>query len=71
MEQKTAIQPNPFLDTAQVMQFLRISRVTLSRLKEKGILNGYKLGGKLFYKRAEILKAIEAGKEGKQQKVLN
>lgn len=60
---QTAIKPNPFLDSKQVMEFLRISRVTLNRLKGKGELQAYKLGGKLFFKRDEILAKIEAGKE--------
>ncbi len=63
MKESTAIQPNPFLDSAQVMKFLRISRMTLNRLKGKGELQAYKLGGKLFFKRDEILARIEAGKE--------
>lgn len=69
MKDNTDFEPNPFLDSAQVIEFLRISRATFSRLRVKGELQAYKLGGKLFFKRDEILAKIEAGKE--EQPLIN
>ncbi|MEL7249903.1 MAG: helix-turn-helix domain-containing protein [Bacteroidota bacterium] len=51
------------LTPKDVMNLLGISRSTLQRLKKKGTLIGYKFSNKVYFKRSEILAAIEAGKE--------
>jgi excisionase family DNA binding protein len=51
------------LTPKEVMELLDISRSTLQRLKKKGELLSYKFSGKIYFKRSEILAAVEAGKE--------
>lgn len=50
------------LSAKEVMAWLEISRPTLYRLSRDRKISAYKLAGKLFYKRSELLQAIEAGK---------
>jgi len=46
-----------------VMDWLDISRYTLYRLRKQGVFKSYKIAGKLFFKRHEIVEAIEASEE--------
>ena len=55
--------PKEILTTKEVLDFLVISRPSLYRLMKKDKIQGYKLGGKLYFKRSEIIAAVEAGKE--------
>jgi excisionase family DNA binding protein len=54
--------PKEILTAKDVMEWLEISRPTLYRLTKKGIITAYKLTGKLFFKRSEIMAVIEAGR---------
>ena len=51
-----------FLTSNEVMEWLKISRPTLHRWKEKGVLISYNIGGKILFKKSEILEMIEEGK---------
>lgn len=51
-----------FLTSKEVMVWLKISRQTLHRWKEKGILTAYNVGGKILFKKSEILAMVEGGK---------
>lgn len=51
-----------FLTSNEVMEWLKISRQTLHRWKKDGVLIAYNLGGKMFFKRAEIIAMIEDSK---------
>ena len=51
-----------FLTSNEVMSWLKISRPTLHRWKEKGVLIAYNVGGKILFKRSEILEMIEGSK---------
>lgn len=55
--------PKEILTTKEVLGFLGISRPSLYRLMKKNKIQGYKLGGKLYFKRSEIIAVIEAGKQ--------
>lgn len=61
-ESTETIQQKEILTAKDVMGWLEISRPTLYRLTKKGVITAYKLTGKLFYKRSEIIEAIEAGR---------
>ena len=55
--------PFPFPDFKATQKLLgNVSRATINRLVQKGILEAYKLGGKLYFKRSQVIEAIEAGK---------
>lgn len=47
------------LTSKQLMKELDISRNTMNRLMTKGILRPYRLGGKLFFFRNQVVKAIK------------
>lgn len=40
---------------------LGVSRQTIHRWKKDGVIKSYVLGGKVFYKRSQVLAAIENG----------
>lgn len=45
-----------------VMDLLCVSRSTVHRMSKKGKLPSYKLSGRIYFKRDEIMKSLEAGK---------
>ena len=47
------------IPSATLLKWLEISRQTMHRWKDSGILKGYFLGGKLFFKRSEVLEALK------------
>lgn len=51
-----------FLTSNEVILWLKISRPTLHRWKEKGILTSYSIGGKILFKKSEILDMVEKNK---------
>lgn len=46
------------LSPAEVCSLLKISRPTLIKLNKDGKLNGKRLGGKIFYQKSEVEKAL-------------
>jgi excisionase family DNA binding protein len=54
-----ANKPVEFLTSNNVMEWLKISRPTLHRWKEKGVLIAYNVGGKILFKRSEILEMVD------------
>lgn len=59
---KTYVLETDFLTSNEVMNWLKISRPTLHRWKEKGILTAYNVGGKILFKKSEILAMVEDSK---------
>lgn len=51
---------NDFITSKDVMKWLKISLATVHRWKDKGVIVGYMIGGKLFFKRSEITATLEA-----------
>lgn len=51
-----------FLTSNEVMEWLKISRPTLHRWKERGVLVSYNIGGKILFKKSEILAMVEKGR---------
>lgn len=62
----TTYAEKEILNPNEVMELLGISRATLQRLKKRGDLPSYKFSGKIYFKRSEIMAAVDAGKEERQ-----
>lgn len=60
---------NELTDTNQIMSIsqtaglLGVSRSTIYRWTDAGILLSYKLGGKVFFKKDEVLKTLNESKQ--------
>ncbi|MBN2614861.1 MAG: helix-turn-helix domain-containing protein [Bacteroidales bacterium] len=47
------------MNSAEVMDFLKICKRTLYNYRQKGILNGTKIGGKYLYRKEEVDRLID------------
>ncbi|MEI6410260.1 MAG: helix-turn-helix domain-containing protein [Bacteroidota bacterium] len=56
--------PDGYLTRQEVSDLLKVSLVTVSDWTNKGILKAYRLGQKVFFKRAEIDAAMVEIKKG-------
>lgn len=60
---------NELADTYQILSinqtagFLGVSRATIYRWTDARILISYKMGGKVFYKKDEVFKALSESKQ--------
>lgn len=54
LEHYTSAPSSEWLDSGEVCRFLKISSRTLSNYCNKLLLTGYRLGGKLLFRRSEI-----------------
>ncbi len=54
LEHYTSAPSSEWLDSGEVCRFLKISSRTLSNYCDKLLLTGYRLGGKLLFRRSEI-----------------
>ena len=50
-----------YIDSADVCRVLNITKRTLQSYRDKGILPYTRIGGKFFYKEADIQKILEDG----------
>ena len=50
------------LTSKDVREMLCVSHTTLQRMRNRGDLTGYKLSGRVYYKRSEIMSSLESGK---------
>jgi excisionase family DNA binding protein len=55
---------NDYLTRNEVVELLKVSYVTIHDWTNKGFLKSYRLGNKVFYKRAEIDAAMVEIKKG-------
>ncbi len=51
-------QPDEFLTRAEIAKMLKITLVTVSDWTKKGTIQAYKIGGRVLYKKHEILNTI-------------
>ena len=51
-------EPTAYLSRQEVKQMLGINLTTLNNWTKKGILTSYGIGGRVYYKRHEVEKAI-------------
>lgn len=61
-------QEQVFMNEKQVRAEFGLTRSTIFRRVQEGFLFAYRTGGKVFFKRAEILKMIENGKEPRKER---
>lgn len=47
------------LTQAEAIKFLGKSRQTLAKLRHKGLIKSYKLGGRIYFKQNELLDALK------------
>lgn len=50
------------MNIEEVIQFLKVSKVTIHNWKKKGIITSHKMGRKLYFKHSELLEAIKKQK---------
>lgn len=55
-------KPETNMTIDEVAQYFNISKVTVHTWTKKGILKAYKIGNKVYYKHAEINKALNPKK---------
>jgi hypothetical protein len=53
-------QVDHWLNSAETADLLRVSRRTLLEYRSKGLIPFSRIGGKLFYKRSDLLKMLNA-----------
>lgn len=51
-----------YLTTKETMEMLDVSSVTLNKWRDKGLLNAYKMGKRVYYKKSELNSHIEKPK---------
>ncbi len=51
-------EPTEYLSRQEVAEMLSVDLSTIHNWKTKGILNAYQIGGRVFFKRSEVEKAI-------------
>lgn len=54
--------PNEVMTFAEVMAMLDICRATLNRLRRNGEIPSYRFGRKVYFRRSEIISAMEANR---------
>ena len=57
--QSTPPSHNEYLSRKEVCELLKISMATLHYYTKDGILQGYRIGGRVLYKLAEVETAVE------------
>lgn len=61
-------KPTGYLTRRDVAQKFKISLVTVDKYTKLGLLQSYRIGGKILYKAAEVEKAIEKVKNAKYKR---
>ena len=51
-------EPEQPIDQEEAIKFLGKSRQTLTAWRKKGIISAHKLGGRIYYLKSELLKAM-------------
>ena len=54
-----------YLTVKEACELIRMSRVTLHRLINKGMVPSYKVGGKRLFNRRELIQWVKSQREGK------
>ena len=55
-----SIQEKENWTAQETASFLKVSKVTIHEWTKKGILEKYKIGNRIFYKKNEVLKAVNS-----------
>ncbi|MET4080254.1 excisionase family DNA binding protein [Pedobacter sp. UYP30] len=59
---KESFKTVDLLDMEETMEILKVSKVTIHNWKKKGFIKSYKVGRKLYFKKAELVEAIQRQK---------
>ena len=51
------------MTSAQVMKMLKVCRTTLTRMQKRRDFPVYRLGRRVYFKKSEIIAAIDAGRQ--------
>ncbi|MBQ9417209.1 MAG: helix-turn-helix domain-containing protein [Bacteroidales bacterium] len=54
--------PTEWVDTADLCQWLKVSRRTVERWMSRGLIKGYRMGGRLYFSRSEVDRALIEGR---------
>lgn len=57
-EMLEAMQAEDLLSRQQAMQFLDVSSATLDRWSKQGLINRYGIGGRVYFKKSEIINSL-------------
>jgi predicted DNA-binding transcriptional regulator AlpA len=57
--QQSEKPPKEWLSNREAMEFLDLSKSTLQRYRDDGTLPYSKIGGNVFYKRADLIRVLE------------
>ena len=63
---KNAANPNKLLTIAETCQKLNVSKSTLNRWVKQGYLHPHRIGGRVYYKEAELINHPKTGHGSKQ-----
>lgn len=58
-EQKITNEVEQPIPQEEAVKFLKKSRQTLIEWRKKGFIKAYRLGGRIYYKKSELLSALE------------
>lgn len=53
-----AMQAEDLLSRQQAMQFLDVGSATLDRWSKQGLINRYGIGGRVYFKKSEIISSL-------------
>lgn len=56
--------PQEVLSNGQTMEFMDVSKSTLQRWRDKGILPYSKIGSSIYYKREDLIRVVEEHRVG-------
>lgn len=57
-EMLEAMQAEDLLSRQQAMQFLDVGSATLDRWSKQGLINRYGIGGRVYFKKSEIINSL-------------
>lgn len=65
-EKKNTPQPECFLDTEQMIEFVKVSKITLYNWRNSGKIPFVKIGARVLYNKQEVIEALMQmkGKKG-------
>ena len=55
---KESFKTVDLLDMEETVEILKVSKVTIHNWKKKGFIKSYKVGRKLYFKKAELVEAL-------------
>ena len=66
---KQSIQKKELMSRIETSELLGVNLVTVHKWVNQGLLSCYKLGGKVYFKRSEVMDAIESRQVSKLETI--